>query len=78
LDIIKLELLDNIPNVIIDGFESIFIHRICLFKVSQHILDEEKKVMAKLKNIRFMDGVNPLNHHRFVNSKANMVFSFPM
>jgi hypothetical protein len=70
LDIIKLELLDNIPNVIIDGFESIFIHRICLFKVSQHILDEEKKVMAKLKNIRFMDGVNPLNHHRFVNSKS--------
>jgi hypothetical protein len=37
---------DETPNVLIDGFGSFFMNRLCLFKNAEHILDDEKQIEA--------------------------------
>jgi hypothetical protein len=59
---------DEKPNVLINGFGFFFIHRICLFKNSEHILDVEEVVKAYLAGQIFFDGERKLTHHRFVKS----------
>ncbi|WP_156026099.1 DUF3800 domain-containing protein [Sphingomonas phyllosphaerae] len=63
-------LLDDVPRVIMDDFRQMFIHRICLFKASQHILDREDKISVILEDYRFIEGGMPIELYRFVDSKA--------
>lgn len=65
----SLPLLDDTPGLIMENFSALFAHRICLFKASQHILDNEDKVSKVLENYRFMDAGEPLDFYRFVDSK---------
>ncbi len=66
----SLLLLDDVPRVIIEDFRHMFIHRICLFKASQHILDKEDKISAILQEYRFMQEGAPIDLYRFVDSKT--------
>ncbi|GHD00834.1 DUF3800 domain-containing protein [Novosphingobium pokkalii] len=65
----SLPLLDDTPGLIMENFSSLFMHRICLFKASQHILDNEDKVSKVLEKYRFMDAGEQLDFYRFVDSK---------
>ena len=56
---------DETPNVLIDGFGSFFIHRICLFKNSEHILDVEEVVRSYISGQTFTDGERTLTNYRF-------------
>lgn len=62
-------LLDDVPRVIMEDFRHMFIHRICLFKASQHILDKEDKISVILEDYRFMEEGTPIDLYRFVDSK---------
>jgi hypothetical protein len=57
------------PNTLIDGFSNFYVQRICLLKNSNHVLDIEKIIQAKLQSEVFMDGETELTNHRFVDSK---------
>lgn len=61
---------DEEPNVLIDGFGSFFLNRLCLFKRSEHILDDEKQIEAYLRSLDLDDGEAPLRHFRFANSRS--------
>ncbi|MBL3608235.1 DUF3800 domain-containing protein [Rhodovulum sulfidophilum] len=61
---------DEEPNVLIDGFGSFFLNRLCLFNKSQHILDDEKQVETYLSGLDLTDRGAPLRHFRFANSKS--------
>jgi hypothetical protein len=61
---------DETPNLLIDGFGTFFANRLCLFKNSHHILDDEKQIEAYLESLQFSDHGEPLRHYRFTNSKA--------
>jgi hypothetical protein len=60
---------DEKPNVLIDGFGSFFLNRLCLFTNSQHVLDDEKQIEAYLKSHPLSDNGIPLHHFRFANSQ---------
>lgn len=66
----SLPLLDDAPHVLMAGFDAMFTHRICLFKASQHIFDDEDVVSKVLSGYRFVDVGRPLDLYRFVDSKA--------
>ena len=66
----RLLLLDETPNIIMQDVRQMFIHRICLFKTSRHVLDEEDKISAILENYRFMERGIPVDLYRFADSKA--------
>ena len=61
---------DETPNVLIDGFGSFFLNRLCLFTKAQHILDDEKQVEAYLESLPLSDNGVPLRHFRFANSQS--------
>ena len=63
-------LLDDVPRVIMEDFRQMFIHRICLFKASQHILYREGKISLILIDYRFMEEGAPIDLYRFVDSKT--------
>ncbi|MCP1908960.1 hypothetical protein J2R96_001440 [Bradyrhizobium elkanii] len=56
---------DETPNVLIDGFGMFFIHRICLFKNCEHILDVEEVVQSYISGQTLTDGERPLATFRF-------------
>ncbi len=56
---------DETPNVLIDGFGMFFIHRICLFKNCEHILDVEEVVQSYISGETFTDGERTLANYRF-------------
>jgi len=56
------------PRVLVEEFSTFFLHRICLFKSSRHILDEEDVVKAAIGNRCFMDGRRRLDPYRFARS----------
>lgn len=58
------------PNVLIDGFGLFFADRLSLFKRSQHILDDEKRIEDYLSSLTLADGDVPLRHYQFANSKV--------
>jgi len=60
---------DETPNVLIDGFGSFFVQRICLFKNSEHIFDVEEVVRTSIAAMRFVDGTRTLTNYRFSDSK---------
>lgn len=59
---------DEAPNVLIEGFGHFYIHRICLFKNSQHVLDVEEAVQNYIGDNAFVDGDRVLKIHRFLAS----------
>lgn len=61
---------DETPDVLVDGFGQFFQSRLCLFKASHHILDDEKKVEAWLEARPLTVGGKPLRHFRFANSQS--------
>jgi hypothetical protein len=61
---------DEEPNLLIDGFGSFFLNRLCLFNKAQHILDDEKQVETYLSSLDLTDRGAPLRHFRFANSKS--------
>ncbi|MGB5777679.1 MAG: DUF3800 domain-containing protein [Allopontixanthobacter sediminis] len=61
---------DETPNVLIDGFGSFFLNRLCLFAKAQHILDDEKQIEAYLESIPLRDNGAPLRHFRFADSQS--------
>jgi hypothetical protein len=48
-------LVDEKPDYLIEGFEDVFLHRICAFKNSTHVFDEEPTVQAAIKGIRILN-----------------------
>lgn len=60
---------DETPNMLIEGFSHFYVHRICLFKNAQHVLDIEETIMAKLVAETFVAGGVELKNHAFVDSK---------
>lgn len=56
---------DETPRVLIDGFKTFFIERICLLKNATHVFDEEAVVAAELSEIEFEDDGLPFCNHRF-------------
>jgi hypothetical protein len=56
---------DETPNVLIDGFGMFFIHRICLFKNCEHILDVEEVVQSYISGETLTDGERTLSNYRF-------------
>lgn len=66
----SLLLLDDMPKMIMQDFATMFMQRLCLFRASQHILDNEDEVSKVLENYRFMDAGKPLDLYRFVDSKS--------
>jgi hypothetical protein len=66
----SLPLLDDTPGVIMDNFASLFTHRLCLFKASQHVFDEEDKISKILEKYRFIDAGEPLDFYRFIDSRC--------
>jgi hypothetical protein len=56
---------EETPNVLIDGFGLFFIHRICLFKNSEHIFDVEEVVISYISDQEFVDGEHVLANYRF-------------
>lgn len=66
----RLLLLDDTPSIIMQDLRQMFIHRICLFTSSRHILDEEDKISAILEGYRFVEHGMPVELFRFADSKA--------
>jgi hypothetical protein len=60
---------DEEPNVLIDGFSDLYLHRICLFKNSWHILDIEETIKTRLAELTLYDGERVLQNYRFVKSE---------
>lgn len=56
---------DEVANVLIDSFAPFYILRICIFKNSKLILDDEDVVKQQISATRFVDGDRNLNHFRF-------------
>lgn len=59
---------DETPHLLIGEFSSFFVHRICLFKNSRHIFDDEEVVKAAIGHRRFVDAGKPLDPYRFARS----------
>src|SRR5690606_24393083 len=47
-----------------------FLNRLCRFKRSERILDDEKQIEAYLCSLDLADGQTPLCHFRFANSRS--------
>ena len=62
---------DENPGVLIDGFSEFYIHRICLFKFSSHVLDVEEVVQDHLSQQQFVDAGEPFRNYQFVDSTAH-------
>lgn len=60
---------DEKPNVLIDEFSHFYIHRICLFKNSEHVFDTEEIVKARLADQILLDGDRVIQNYRFVDSQ---------
>ncbi|WP_017454440.1 DUF3800 domain-containing protein [Herbaspirillum rubrisubalbicans] len=48
-------LVDEKPDKLIDGFATFFINRICTFKNSTHVFDEEKEIEKAIKPYNFLN-----------------------
>lgn len=61
---------DESPNILIDGFGTFFLNRLCLFKNASHILDDEQQIETYLRSIELTDDGAALEHFRFADSKS--------
>ncbi|MCC7697102.1 DUF3800 domain-containing protein [Janthinobacterium sp. EB271-G4-7A] len=62
-------LVDEKEGVLIDSFDVFFLNRICMFKNSRHVFDEEEEVQEGIGHYQIMDGERVIDFS-FVNSKA--------
>lgn len=53
------------PRVLLDGFKTFFIERICLLKNARHVFDQEDVVAAELERVAFDDDGLPFCNYRF-------------
>lgn len=60
---------DETPDVLIATFGHFFLHRLALFKVSEHVLDEERVIERFLDDAGLTDGGAPFRNHRFADSR---------
>lgn len=58
------------PDVLIETFGHFFLHRIALFKNSEHILDEEPVIDEFLEKARLTSDGMPFRNHRFADSRS--------
>ncbi|WP_256852114.1 DUF3800 domain-containing protein [Pantoea sp. Fr+CA_20] len=63
-------LVDETPNQVIKGFQSIFLNRIARYKNSIHVFDEEPTIQKAIEGIRIMDGANQVAFS-FADSKCS-------
>jgi hypothetical protein len=63
-------LADETPNLLVNGFGPFALERLCLFKQSEHILDEEPVIRAYLEAHPLTEGGRPFLNHRFANSAS--------
>lgn len=61
-------LVDNDPNVLVDSFKTVFIHRLATFTNAVHVFDEEPKIRASLEQQRIVFGDQTLTYC-FANSR---------
>lgn len=62
-------LVNEQKGVLINGFDTFFLNRVCMFKKARHVFDEEKEVQAQLSHFQIMDGEREVDFS-FVNSKS--------
>jgi hypothetical protein len=62
-------LVDEQEGMLIDGFDTFFLSRVCMFKNARHVFDEEKEVQKKMGHFQIMDGDREIDFS-FVDSKA--------
>lgn len=68
---VELPLIEGAADApLVEGFSPFFLHRICLFKNADHILDEEGVVEATLEGFQLSDGAEPYRRYRFADSKS--------
>lgn len=60
----------EVPLVLMTEYRSVYMNRLCLFKNSWHILDDEGQIRPQMEAWRFMDGDLPLAHFRFAISHS--------
>jgi|LNFM01.1.fsa_nt_gb hypothetical protein len=53
------------PLVLMREYRSVYMNRLCLFKNSRHVLDDEGQIRPQMEAWRFMDGETQLAHFRF-------------
>lgn len=58
------------PLVLMTEYRSVYMNRLCLFKNSWHILDDEGQIRPQMEAWRFIDGDRPLTHFRFAISHS--------
>ncbi len=62
-------LVDEKDGVLIDGFDVFFLNRICMFKNSRHVFDEEEEVQEGIGHYQIMDGEREIDFS-FADSKT--------
>lgn len=58
------------PNILIKGIDTFFLYRLCAFKNSSHIFDEEKTVRENIEKYRILVGDKEIPY-QFVNSQQH-------
>lgn len=61
-------LVDNVPGELYSGTENFFLNRICTFKKSKHIFDNEKLIQEAIGDYALIDGSSTVSFE-FVDSK---------
>ncbi|WP_322003830.1 DUF3800 domain-containing protein [Paraburkholderia tropica] len=62
-------LVDNDPDVLVDSFDTVFLHRLATFANAKHLFDEEPQIRARLQSRNFLFGRQALTYS-FVNSRS--------
>jgi len=57
------------PHVLVREFGSFVVNRLCLFKQSEHVLDEEPVMEQFLERTALTDGGSPFRNYRFADSR---------
>lgn len=67
---------DNEDLMLMDGYESLYVEPIYMFPNSDHIFDEETKIMEKIKNIPIVLRGKELHNFSFVKSTEDRMVQF--
>jgi|GEM_PF-465948 len=59
---------DEADNVLVDELSSFFINRICIFKHSRHIFDQEPWIERLIQKLAFKDGDRDFSNFQFADS----------
>jgi len=61
---------DDAPDMLVETFGHFFLHRIAVFKNSEHVLDEEPVIEAFVEAAGLTDGGAPFRNFRFADSRT--------